>query len=110
MTIPSFERLQSDVGQTYVLSGEWEGQVVAELRYVSPGVPMNSRYCCYSAKFALPEGLGMNQAVCTVTAGGDQWHHLLVTPMGPDEDGRQLMQMVFHYPIVQARAAAPACA
>lgn len=106
MSIPSFERLESDVGRLYVFSGEWEGHVEAELRYVRRGVPMNARHCCYSAKFALPAGIGMSQATCTVSAGADSWDHLLVTPMGPDDDGRQLIQMVFHYPIVQAQAAA----
>lgn len=108
MTIPSFERLQADIGRLYVFSGEWEGHVEAELRYVTRGVPMNSRHCCYSAKFALPEGLGMSQATCTVSAEDDRWHHLLVTPMGPDDDGRQLIQMVFHYPIAQAQEHAEA--
>ena len=45
MTIPSFERLQADIGRLYVFSGEWEGHVEAELRYVTRGVPMNSRHC-----------------------------------------------------------------
>ena len=101
MSVPSFERLQGDIGLTYQLSGPWGGPVAADLRYVSQGVPMNSRYCCYSAGFALPQGIGMAQATCTVSAGSDQWHCLLLTPLGPDEDGRQLMQMVFHYPIPQ---------
>lgn len=109
MAIPSFERLQSDVGRVYAFSGEWDGLVEAELRYVRLGVPMNSRHSCYSAQFALPAGLGMAQATCTVSAGTDQWHHLLVTPTGPDEDGRQLIQMVFHCAKPPAPATAPAC-
>lgn len=108
MTIPSFERLQSDIGRVYAFSGAWDGQVEAELRYVRLGVPMNSRHCCYSAKFALPAGLGMAQATCTVSAGAEQWHHLLVTPIGPDDDGRQLIQMVFHHAKPQAPLTAPA--
>ena len=112
MSIPNFERLQSDIGRVYALSGEWDGQVQAELRYVRLGVPMNSRHSCYSAHFALPAGLGMVQTTCTVSAGADQWHHLLVTPTGPDEDGRQLVQMVFHCakPQPQPVATAPASA
>ena len=108
MAIPSMERLQSDIGRLYTFSGEWNGQVEAELRSVRLGVPMNSRHCCYTAQFALPPGLGMVQATCTVSAGADQWHHLLVTPMGPDEDGRQLIQMIFHCAKPSATVTAPA--
>lgn len=108
MNIPSFDRLRSDVGQTYMLAGPWPGFVPAELLGVREGMPMNRRYCCYSAELALPEGMRLPQSTCTVTAGPDSWPYLLLTPMGPGEDGRQVMQMVFHTLIPQAPAHATA--
>ncbi len=107
MSIPSFDRLRADLGQTYLLSGPWEGLLPVELKSVVEGVPMNHHYCCYRANLALPEGVQLPQLTCTVTAGTDSWPFLLMTPIGPGKDGRQLMQMVFHSLISQA-AQAPA--
>ena len=96
MSIPSLERLQADLGQTYVLMGVGDAGVPAELRKVSQGIPMSERYHCYSALLALPPGMGLDQLSCTVCAGADQWPYLLLTPVGVDQDGCQLMEMVFH--------------
>jgi hypothetical protein len=108
MNIPSFDRLRGDIGRTYLLAGPWEGQIQAQLNGVYEGVPMNRRYCCYSAELALPHGVQLPQSTCTVTAGHDSWPFLLLTPVGPSGDGRQLMQMVFHYMVPQAAAHEPA--
>jgi len=102
MKLPTLDRLSRDVGSTYLLLGSWGCQVSAELRSASPGVPMNKRHCCYAAEFALPPGVQLPQSSCTLIAGDDTWSGLLLTPIGPDEDGRQLMQTVLHYPIPQA--------
>jgi hypothetical protein len=108
MTIPSLDRLRSDIGKTYLLSGPWAGQIPAEVKATAEGMPMTPRHCCYSATLALPIGVQLPQATCIVTAGQDEWL-LLLTPVGPGEDGRQSMQMVLHYPIPQA-AQTPAVA
>jgi hypothetical protein len=109
MSIPSFERLRSDVGSTYLLgAGLWDTPVPAELKSVKQGVPMDERHCCYSALLALPAGVDLPQVSCPVSAGGTSWPLLLLTPMRPDEDGRHLMQMVFHTLVSQAPSATPA--
>jgi hypothetical protein len=105
-SVPSLNRLRGDIGKTYLLSGPWDGPIAAEVRTADEGVPMNSSYCCYSAKLALPSEVWLPQLTCTVTAGQDEWF-LLLTPLGPGSDGRQLMQMVFHCLLPQA-AQAPA--
>lgn len=97
MSIPSFERLQQDIGRTYLLgAGQWFTPVPAELRSVNHGVAMNKHYQCYSALLALPREVDLPQVSCTVSAGDESWPMLLLTPVRPGEDGRPLMQMVFH--------------
>ena len=107
MNLPSLERLSRDLGLEYVLIARDRGPAAVELRSATKGVPMNERHCCYAAEFALPAGVRFEQANYTLVAGEDTWPDLLMTPIGPDEDGRQLMQIVFHYPILQTTAACP---
>jgi hypothetical protein len=108
MSIPSHERLQHDLGSTYLLGvGLWDTPVPATLVAVKQGVPMSERYCCYSALLALPMGLDLPQVSCPVTADGAAWPLLLLTPLGPGADGRHLMQMVFHTLVPKAPSAAP---
>lgn len=97
MSIPSFERLQQDIGRTYLLgAGQWTTPVPAELRAVKQGVAMNERHLCYSALLALPRDVDLPQVSCNVDAGDASWPLLLLTPVLPGADGRPLMQMVFH--------------
>lgn len=106
MTIPSFERLQRDIGRTYLLGvGQWVTPVPAELRSVKPGLAMSERYRCYSALLALPPGVDLPQVSCAVSAGDESWPLLLLTPVRPGDDGRPLMQMVFHTSVVSEPAA-----
>jgi hypothetical protein len=103
--LPSLERLIRDIGSICLIQGHRQGAVAAELVAAYEGTPMTARYCCYSAEFALPAGVFVPQSNCTLTIGDDTWRDLLLTPIGPDEDGRQLMQMVLHYLIPQAQDA-----
>lgn len=108
MSVPSLDRLRADLGQTYWLAGPWDGPLPAELKKVRERVAMNARYQCYSADLALPQGVRLPQVTCTVTGGGDSWPMLLLAPIGPLDDGRQLMQMVFHSTVPQVQAHIPA--
>lgn len=105
MDIPSFERLQQDIGRTYLLgAGQWHTPVPAQLKAVKLGVPMSERYCAYSALLSLPAGVDLPQVSCAVQAPDAMWPMLLMTPVGPGEDGLLLMQMVFHVLVSQAPA------
>ncbi len=108
MSIPSLDRLRTDLGRTYWLSGPWEGRLPAELKSVRERVAMDARYRCYSAELALPHGVRLSQVNCTVDSAGERWPMLLLAPIGPLEDGRQLMQMVFHSPLAQVPVPVPA--
>ena len=109
MSIPDFERLQADIGKTYQLTFDDGSSLPVEVTAARGGIPMNPRYCCYSAYMALPDAVQLGQTQCTVSSSNDVWPGLLLTPVGPGEDGRQRMQMVFHVLISQARPAhAPA--
>ncbi|QDQ26855.1 hypothetical protein FNU76_11030 [Chitinimonas arctica] len=108
MNVPSQAQLNDTLGQTYRLVLPWGESMPVELVRVSSGVPMNTRYCCYAAEFALPAGTQLGQAVYTLAPpapGGDalSWP-LLLTPIGPAEDGPVLMEAVFHYPVPQVQA------
>ena len=105
MNLPSLERLTRGIGSTCFIQGHGQGPVATQLVAACKGKPMTPRYCCYSAEFALPAGMFLPQSICTVTLGNDSWPDLLLTPIGPDVDGRQLMQMVLHYLIPQTQGA-----
>lgn len=106
MSVPSLERLRSDVGRTWRLSGPWAGELPAELVDATEGVAMNRRHRCYHAELALPPGVRLGQVSCTVRSGDDEWPLLLLTPGAPAEgDARQRMHIVFHVAIPQASAA-----
>lgn len=106
MSVPAFERLRADLGRHYGLAAPSGERFAAELHTAAAGVPMSPDYCCYAARFALPPGVQLPQALYmyTVHAGADAWS-LLLTPVGPCSDGRALLEAVFHYPIpLQASA------
>lgn len=102
-SVPSLERLRAALGQTFSLTAQTGERFAAELHAAIPGVPMNERHCCYSAQFALPPGLHLPQAVYSVQAHDDAWSLLLV-PVRPADDGRALLEAIFHYPLPQASA------
>jgi hypothetical protein len=102
VSVPAFERLRRDLGQRYWLIAASGERFPAELHAAVPGVPINARHSCYAARFALPPGVRLPQAIYTVQAGDDEWNLLLV-PVGPCE-GRALLEAVLHCPIPQASA------
>jgi hypothetical protein len=91
--IPSLARLRADRGLTYQLTDSGGDRLAAELRHVREGRAMGRRYQCYAAQLALPRPAA--QDVYTVRSGDDEWA-LLLTPIGPDEDGQPLMEALFH--------------
>jgi hypothetical protein len=103
MSVPSLDRLRADLGQHYWLTTPSGERIAGEVRAAQPGVPMNQRYCCYSAQFALPPGVQLPQAVYPVQRDADTWHLLLV-PVGAAADGRAVLEAVFHYPLPQTSA------
>ena len=98
MSIPSLERLRADAAGTFHLADARGTRWPAELHSARPGVAMSPRYQCYSAQFALPDGVQLAQDLYDVQppGSGESWNLLLV-PIGPrEDDGRALMEAVFH--------------
>lgn len=96
MNIPSYERLQQDLGSTYVLGvGQWVTPVPAQLIALRRGTPMNAQYEAYEAELLLPPGVDLPQVSCAVGAGQTVWPLLLLSPKQPGPDGRHRMQMTF---------------
>lgn len=100
LAMPSQARLEADIGRAFTLTIPDALRVEVQLAVVHAGIPMNRRYCCYSAVFAAPLGAQLPQALYEVSIGEECWS-LLLTPIGPDEDGRPLLEAVFHYLIPQ---------
>jgi hypothetical protein len=98
--MPSQARLEADIGRAFTLTIPDALRVEVQLAAVHAGVPMNRRYCCYSAEFAAPSGAQLPQALYEASLGDESWP-LLLTPIGPGEDGRPRLEAVFHYPIPQ---------
>lgn len=103
--MPSQARLQADIGCTFTLTIPDTLRVDVELAGVYGGTPMNSRYCCYSAHFAVLNGPPLPQALYEVSISEESWS-LLLTPIGPGKDGRPLLEAVFHYLIPQPAVSA----
>lgn len=94
--MPSQAALEADIGRAFTLTIPDALCVEVRLAAVHAGTPMNRRYCCYSAEFAAPPGAQLPQALYEV-AYGDQCWPLLLTPIGPGEDGQPRLEAVFHY-------------
>ncbi|QNM97035.1 hypothetical protein [Chitinimonas koreensis] len=102
-TMPAKDELQAAVGRVFLISNALGASVEATLAAVYDGVPMNKRYCCFSAEFALPVGQAIASSVYGVSDGQSTWP-LLLTPVGRDEEDRPLVEAVFHYPVSQPAA------
>ena len=99
--VPSLERLRDGSAGAFWLADAHGSRWPAQLHRAQPGVAMNARYCCYSAQFAMPDGVRLPQDIYDLLAPdtGERWS-LLLAPVGPRaEDGRALMEAVFHYRI-----------
>lgn len=94
--MPSQAALEADIGRVFTLTIPDVLCVGVRLAAVHAGTPMNRRYCCYSAEFTAPPGAQLPQALYEV-ACGDQCWPLLLTPIGPGEDGQPRLEAVFHY-------------
>jgi hypothetical protein len=91
--LPTLARLQAERGRTFHLTSPAGETFAAELRYVREAQAMSRRYQCYAGQFALSHPFP--QDVYTVRSGADEWA-LLLTPIGPDEDGSPLIEALFH--------------
>ncbi|WP_271103588.1 DUF6916 family protein [Pseudomonas tohonis] len=95
--VPSLEDFARHLQQPWQLRWD-EGEGVAiTLVEAYEGVAMSARYRCYSAIFALPEGLQLPQhGYWLRSPEGEEWE-VVLTPIGPDEEGeRHLLQALFH--------------
>ncbi|KAF0812131.1 hypothetical protein IGB42_03408 [Andreprevotia sp. IGB-42] len=95
--IPSFTDLQQSLEQNWHLSWEGHGGVDVQLVEVNEGVAMNRRFECYSAVFRQPAGLQLPQYTYLLHSPAKMQWPVMLTPIGPDEDGEHhLLQAVFH--------------
>ena len=94
--IPSQEELQQGLGHLWRLSWEGHSGVEVELIEVSSGKAMNPRYQCYDAIFRQPPGIDLPQYSYTLQSPTQSSWWVMLTPIGPDDDGTRLLQAVFH--------------
>ncbi|MBH3339815.1 hypothetical protein I5L51_11925 [Pseudomonas mendocina] len=94
--IPSQEDLQKGLGHSWRVSWEGHTGVDVELVEVSPGKAMNPCYQCYDAIFRQPPGIDLPQYSYTLHSPTASSWWVMLTPIGPDDDGMRLLQAVFH--------------
>lgn len=94
--VPSQADLQQALGQTWRLSWEGHPGVDVQLVEVSQGKAMNPRHQCYDAIFRQPAGVDLPQFSYTLHSPGEASWWVMLTPIGPDDDGARLLQAVLH--------------
>ncbi|UXY15301.1 hypothetical protein N8I74_18610 [Chitiniphilus purpureus] len=94
--IPSQDELQQALGQTWRVSWEGHPGIDVDLVEVNQGKSMNSRYHCYDAVFRQPAGFDLPQYSYTLHGPDASSWWVMLTPIGPDEEGHRLLQAVFH--------------
>ncbi|WP_156684165.1 hypothetical protein [Pseudomonas sp. Leaf127] len=97
-SVPRFAELKEAGTQGFVLQvapGQGVRVGVLELR---EGVPMSRDYECYSLLLVLPLGVIPVQGVFNLFGPGrDQPWQLMMTPLMPEPDGRQVLEAVVQY-------------
>ncbi|MEE1889301.1 DUF6916 family protein [Pseudomonas carassii] len=94
--MPSFADLQQATGSHFQLWISDEQALAAQLLVVTEGPAMSPRHQRYAAEFALPAGTVLPQALFRLSPPGEQGWLLLMTPVGPDSDGRPVLEAIFH--------------
>ncbi len=67
-----------------------------ELLEVREGAALNASYDCYAATFALPLGVSLPQSVFRMIGPDRREWLLMMTPVMPEPDGRNALEMVIH--------------
>lgn len=94
--MPTFDALQQATGSHFQLWVSDEQALEAQLLAVTEGQAMSPRHQRYAAEFALPAGTELPQAVFRLSPPGEQGWLLLMTPVSPDDDGRSVLEAIFH--------------
>lgn len=94
--MPSHALLAEAVGQSFHLWLSPDRVLPIELLGVEEGIAMTPRHHCFHAHFALPAPCSLPQDVYRLGRPGEEGWALLLTPGMPAEDGRHVVQAVFH--------------
>lgn len=95
--IPTREDLTSGAAAGgFTLQVGPEEHLPVELVDLSDGSSLNAGYDCYMATFALPQGVSLPQAVFRLTGPDARQWLLMLTPVMPEPDGRQALELVIH--------------
>ncbi len=66
-----------------------------KLVHVATAPPMNKNYVCYGAEFQVMNGIRPPCMTYKARFQDREWD-LLFTPIGPDDDGEELVQAIIH--------------
>lgn len=102
--MPTRDALENAQGECFQLWIDASQSIEAELLDVQENKAMTPEHECFSALFALPQGLFLPQSVYRLAPSGDEGWQLLMTPNRPAADGRNTLAAVFHWerPATQA--------
>ncbi|MFV3307727.1 DUF6916 family protein [Pseudomonas sp. NY15181] len=96
LPMPTQQALEQAKGMTFDLWVTPEQRFDVELLTVTEGIAMTPRHQCFCADFALPEGTWLPQALFRLALPGEDGWLVLMAPGLPDEQGRNVLQAVFH--------------
>ncbi|MEW9680101.1 hypothetical protein [Pseudomonas sp. TE50-2] len=94
--MPTFDELQQATGSHFQLWVSDDQALEAQLLAVTEGQAMSPRHQRFAAEFALPSGTALPQAVFRLSPPGKEGWLLMMTPVGPDTEGRPVLEAVFH--------------
>lgn len=94
--MPTYAELEAADPHAFALWNGADARVPVERIQLHQGVAMSARYECFLVFFALPAGLVPVQGVYRVFGPQQQQWSLLMTPVQPEPDGRQVLQAVIH--------------
>jgi hypothetical protein len=94
--MPSYEKLQAALNQTFLFSIPGGKAIGGRLFDVSVRIAMDDTHSCYTALFEMPAGIWLQQDIYRVVhPTGDFWE-LLMTPYRPTTSGACVIGAVFH--------------
>ncbi|NVK42949.1 MAG: hypothetical protein HWE39_17030 [Oceanospirillaceae bacterium] len=90
-------------GQAFILRAGTDSELIeAELQHVEAGVPLNEGYECFFLLFLLPPGVVLQQATYRLTGPHGESLELLLTPIRPDDSGRNCLEAIVHREKIRA--------
>lgn len=94
--MPTFAELEAADAHAFALWNGEQAPTPIERVQLERGRAMSARHDCFQVFFAVPAGLSAEQGLYRVFGPDQQQWILMMTPVQPEPDGRQVLQAVIH--------------